>query len=64
MHDRTEEAKNTSAVLIAATYEGLIRRMGEEFASVSDRLKLEDVIGALKARMFLKAVMLPPLRAI
>ncbi len=46
--DRTDEAKNTAAVLAAAAFEGLIRKMGEEFAHVMDRPKLEDVIGALK----------------
>lgn len=54
MVDRTEEAKNVSAVLIAAAYEGLIRRMGEEFASVTGRPKLEEVITALKAASVLK----------
>src|SRR5579872_2078043 len=44
MDDRTGEAKNAAAVLIAAAYESLIRRMGEEFAGVTDRPKLEDVI--------------------
>jgi len=28
--ERTEEAKNAGAVLVAAAYEGLLRRMGEE----------------------------------
>jgi hypothetical protein len=46
--DHTEEAKNVAAVLIAAAYEGLMRRMGEEFAGVAGRPKLEEVIGALK----------------
>ena len=52
--ERTEEAKNAGAVLIAAAYEGLIRRMGEEFASVTGRPKLEEVITALKAANVLK----------
>jgi hypothetical protein len=54
MIDRTEEAKNAGAVLIAAAYEGLIRRMGEEFAAVTARPKLEEVITALKAADVLK----------
>ena len=54
MVDRTEEAKNTGAVLIAAAYEGLMRRMGEEFAGVTARPKLEEVITALKAANVLK----------
>lgn len=54
MVDRTEEAKNASAVLIASAYEGLMRRMGEEFAGVTGRPKLEEVITALKAGNVLK----------
>jgi len=54
MIDRTEEAKTTAAVLVAAAYEGLIRRMGEEFAGVTDRPKLEEVIGTLKNAAVLK----------
>jgi|SRR5579863_3124072 len=50
----TEEAKNTAAVLSAAAFEGLIRRMGKEFAGVADRPKLEQVIGALKTADVLK----------
>jgi hypothetical protein len=50
----TEAAKNASAVLIAAAYEGLMRKMGEEFAGVKDRPKLEVVIGALKTAGVLK----------
>ena len=54
MIDHTEEAKTTAAVLVAAAYEGLIRRMGEEFAGVTDHPKLEEVIGALKNANVLK----------
>ena len=52
--DRTEEAKNAGAVLVAAAYEGLLRRMGEEFAGVTSRPKLEEVITALKNASVLK----------
>ncbi len=54
MVDHTEAAKNVAAVLSASAYEGLIRRMGEEFAGIADRPKLEEVIGALKAANILK----------
>lgn len=54
MADRTEEATNVSAVLIAAAYEDLIRRMGEEFAGVTGRPRLEEVIIALKTADVLK----------
>jgi hypothetical protein len=52
--DQTEEAKNVSAVLVSAAFEGLIRRMGEDFASVTGRPKLEDVVSRLKSRDVLK----------
>jgi len=44
----TETAKNVAAVLAAAAFEDLIRRMGQEFAGVTGRLSLQDVITALK----------------
>lgn len=43
-----EAAKNVGAVLVAAAFEDLIRRMGEEFAGVTDRPKLEQVVASLK----------------
>ena len=52
--DRTEAAKDTSAVLVAAAYENLMRRMGEEFAGVTTRPKLEEVITSLKDAGVLK----------
>jgi hypothetical protein len=52
--DNTDSAKNVSAVLIAAAFEDLIRRMGAELAGVSGRPKLEDVITALKNAGVLK----------
>jgi hypothetical protein len=48
LSDRTETAKNVSAVLIAAAFEDLIRRMGKELAGVVGRPKLEEVLTALK----------------
>jgi hypothetical protein len=44
----SESAKNVAAVMVAAAYEDLIRRMGREFAGVHDRPKLETVIASLK----------------
>jgi hypothetical protein len=44
----TESAKNVSAVLIAAAFEDLMRRMGSELAGVAGRPKLDDVLIALK----------------
>lgn len=46
--DNGDDAKNVAAVLAAAAYEDTIRRMGRDFAGVTDRPKLEKVIGALK----------------
>jgi hypothetical protein len=48
LEERTATSQNVGAVLVAAAYEALIRRMSEEFAGVVDRPKLEEVIGRLK----------------
>lgn len=45
---KDEAGKNVAAVLIAAAYEDLMRRMGDELAAVAGRPKLEEVIVALK----------------
>jgi hypothetical protein len=52
--DDTDSSKNVSAVLIAAAYEDLIRRLGSEFAGVTSRPKLEQVLAALKNADILK----------
>jgi hypothetical protein len=52
--DDTDAAKNVSAVLIAAAFEDLMRRMGSELAAVNGRPKLEEVLTALKAAGVLK----------
>jgi len=44
LQDDTEAGKNVSAVLIAAAFEDLIRRMGSELAAVVGRPKLEEVL--------------------
>jgi hypothetical protein len=54
LSDGTESAKNVSAVLIAAAFEDLMRRMGSELARVVGRPKLEDVLTALKNAGVLK----------
>jgi hypothetical protein len=54
MEDDTESAKNVSAVLIAAAFEDLMRRMGSELAGVVGRPKLEEVLTALKNAGILK----------
>jgi hypothetical protein len=52
--DGTEPSKNVAAVLIAAAFEDLLRRMGTELAGVLGRPNLEDVIGKLKSADVLK----------
>jgi hypothetical protein len=54
LHDQTDAAKNVGSVLVAAAYEDLIRRMGEEFAGVTGRPDLQGVIIALKNQNVLK----------
>lgn len=43
-----EGSKNVASVLAAAAFEDVIRRMGAEFAGVTDRVDLSDVLQALK----------------
>lgn len=52
--DQTEAAKNVAAVLVAAAFEDLMRRMGVELAGVTGRPELQDVITALKNAAALK----------
>ena len=46
--EQTEVAKNVAAVLIAAAFEDLMRRMGAELAGVNGRPALHDVLNTLK----------------
>jgi hypothetical protein len=48
LEDQSDSAKNIAAVLAAAAYEDLIRRMGRDFAVVNDRPNLATVVTALK----------------
>jgi hypothetical protein len=50
----TDAAKNVAAVMIAAAFEDLMRRMGFELAGVAGRPSLQDVLTALKAAGVLK----------
>ena len=63
LEDQSPEAKNIAAVLVAAAFEALLRRMGEELAGVSDRPKLEEVVRRLKDAGVLRGGRLPSLRA-
>jgi hypothetical protein len=54
LEDDTESGKNVSAVLIAAAFEDLMRRLGGELAGVVGRPKLDEVITALKNAGILK----------
>ncbi len=46
--DQTDAAKNVAAVLVAAAFEDLMRRMGTELAGVIRGPEMQDVITALK----------------
>lgn len=50
LHENSEAAKNVGAVLVAAAFEDLIRRMGAEFAGVVARPDLQEVITTLKQK--------------
>lgn len=54
LQEQTDAAKNVAAVLSAAAFEDLMRRMGEEFAGVVGRPALQDVLTALKDAGVLK----------
>jgi hypothetical protein len=54
LSDQSEEATKVSSVLVAAAFEDIIRRMGAEFAGVTARPKLEEVITSLKQKDALK----------
>lgn len=54
MGDKGEAAKNVAAVLAAAAFEDLIRRMGENLAGVTGRPELQEIITALKSADILK----------
>ena len=49
-----DASKNVSAVLVAAAFEDLIRRMGSEMAGVLGRPKLESVVVSLKGAQVLQ----------
>ena len=51
---QTDAAKNVAAVIIAAAFEDLMRRMGTELAGVAGRPSLQDVLNALKDKLVLK----------
>jgi diphthamide synthase (EF-2-diphthine--ammonia ligase) len=54
LSDDTDPAKNVSAVLVAAAFEDMMRRLGAELAGVTARPKLEEVLTALKNAGILK----------
>ena len=53
LEERTEAAKNVSAVLISAAFEGVLRKLGEQ-AGIAGRPKLEEVVSVLKTADVLK----------
>ena len=54
LENDTNSSKDVSAVLIAAAFEDLMRRMSSELAGVQGRPRLEDVITSLKNAGILK----------
>ena len=52
--EQTDSAKNVAAVLVAAAFEDLMRRMGQELGGVVGRPSLQDVVTALKDACVLK----------
>lgn len=42
-----DNGKNIASVLAAAIFEDTVRRMGQEFSGITDRIKLEEVISKL-----------------
>jgi hypothetical protein len=54
LNEKSDTSKNVCAVLVAAAYEDMIRRMGQEFASITSRPSLQEVITALKEQNVLK----------
>jgi hypothetical protein len=52
--DQTEASKNVAAVLVAAAFEDIIRRIGAELGGVSGRPELQAVTIALKNASVLK----------
>ena len=49
LRENTDGAKNVASVLVAATYEDTIRKMGSTLAGIHDRRELSQVFAALKA---------------
>jgi hypothetical protein len=50
LDEGTEEGKNVSAVLTAAAFEDLIRRMGATFCGIQTRDELHKIVVALKTK--------------
>jgi hypothetical protein len=48
LDEGTEDSKNVSAVLTAAAFEDLIRRMGSAFCGIQTRDELQKIVVALK----------------
>ena len=48
LRENDENRKNIAAVLVAATYEDTIRRMGDNLAGVTGRPDLQHILTALK----------------
>jgi hypothetical protein len=54
LNEKTDSARNVAAVMIAASFEDLTRRMAVELAGLAGRPSMQDVITALKDAGVLK----------
>lgn len=54
LSDNSDPAKNVSAVLVAAAFEDIMRRMGSDLAGITGRPGLQDVLITLKQKDLLK----------
>lgn len=50
LSDKTESGMHVAAVLTAAAFEDILRRLAQERAGLTDRPRLESVIGVFKRR--------------
>lgn len=59
LQEATDSATHVGAVLVAAAFEDLMRRMAQEFAGLTSRPKLEAVVTELKDKQVLKGGEVP-----
>ena len=55
LDENREDSKNVAAVLIAASFEDALRRMGANLADIKEKIELQDVVIGLKNAGVLKS---------